>query len=480
MSKLVKIAVLLLLGLMAATQVRAQGTDFLSREFDARLLDTDEKRFLQAALAFEGFYTGLLDGLWGRSSQSALERYSRTRFGQDKPLQVTSAAVVLDSLDTFEKNGWQFRYIEWLETSLLFPALALRDGSGSDDFVNIEHVNSSLRYSLGRETTRDMIAVHDYVGGSAAPGSIAYTVRNEGLVVTSVRKSDGGTLYARSDRHGGFWSTILLSAAARDAGILAAVSGSIASESGRALVVPEKGMLRATVDLAFAAASQGDRTSEAASAPVAEPVPPGPAGDSTGTGFYVSPDGYVLTNDHVAGHCTTLTVNDRPATLVDASEDLDLAVLKVEGTAPAEVAHFAPAGAKLNSGVTVIGYPYGGLLGGLNATRGSVSSVKGLGGDVATMQVTAPVQPGNSGGPVVSDSGAVVGIVVSKLNARKVEEIFDDIPQNVNFAIRSEVAQLFLNANGIAPVMAEAAAPLAPEDLAAAVAAYTVLIRCGS
>jgi hypothetical protein len=67
---------------------------------------------------------------------------------------------------------------------------------------------------------------------------------------------------------------------------------------------------------------------------------------------------------------------------------------------------------------------------------------------------------------------------VSKLNAKKIAEASGDIPQNVNFAIRGELAKLFLSQNGISPVLATESQELSPEDLASAAAAYTVLISC--
>ena len=128
--------------------------------------------------------------------------------------------------------------------------------------------------------------------------------------------------------------------------------------------------------------------------------------------------------------------------------------------------------------MTVVGYPLSGLLAGLNVTRGAVSSTRGLRGDETTMQITAPVQPGNSGGPVLSKSGAVVGVVVGKLDALDIADVTGDIPQNVNFAIRGEIAKLFLSDNGVEPLLPEGRDPLAPEVLAERASAFTVHVEC--
>lgn len=85
----------------------------------------------------------------------------------------------------------------------------------------------------------------------------------------------------------------------------------------------------------------------------------------------------------------------------------------------------------------------------MNLTTGSVSSTTGVGGDARYLQITAPVQPGNSGGPLLDSDGAVVGVVVAKLDAMAVARATGDIPQNVNFAIKSAIARSFLSIHDI-------------------------------
>jgi serine protease Do len=132
----------------------------------------------------------------------------------------------------------------------------------------------------------------------------------------------------------------------------------------------------------------------------------------------------------------------------------------------------------LNADVTAVGFPYGGLLGGLNVTRGSVSALKGLSGDLTTMQITAPIQTGNSGGPVLASDGEVIGVVVSKLDAQRTNELIGDTPQNVNFAVRGEIARLFMSQNGVEPTLSLDNIKLEPEALAKLAAKFTVFVEC--
>ena len=202
-----------------------------------------------------------------------------------------------------------------------------------------------------------------------------------------------------------------------------------------------------------------------------------PRKSGSGSGFVVSSKGVIMTNAHVIDGCTSVFVDNEPAKVLAESADFDLALLSTNQVAD-NVAVFSARSANLNADVTAIGFPYGGLLGGLNVTRGSVSALKGLSGDVTTMQITAPIQKGNSGGPVLASDGEVIGVVVSKLNARRTAELMGDTPQNVNFAVRGEIARLFMSQNGVEPLLSLENKPLGPEALAQKAAKFTVLVEC--
>ena len=94
------------------------------------------------------------------------------------------------------------------------------------------------------------------------------------------------------------------------------------------------------------------------------------------------------------------------------------------------------------------------------------------------MQISAPVQPGNSGGPLLDQFGNIVGVVVAKLDALKYAEVTKDVPQNVNFAIKSSIAVDFLKAHGLVVAAVADAEPLAPAEIAVRAIAATVQIVC--
>ncbi|MCY4541691.1 MAG: trypsin-like peptidase domain-containing protein [Rhodobacteraceae bacterium] len=205
---------------------------------------------------------------------------------------------------------------------------------------------------------------------------------------------------------------------------------------------------------------------------------PGPLLAGTGSAFVVSDKGHLLTNAHVVEGCDSIAVNGLRANVLKASGQIDLALIQARHLSGNQAAVFAQQPASLNLDIAVVGFPLGGILGGLNITRGTVSATKGLKGSESTMQISAPVQPGNSGGPVLDASGSVVGVVVAKLNAVKFAEETGDIPQNVNFAIRGRVAKQFLSQNGVKPLMARRASALDPIELGKRAQSITYLVEC--
>ncbi|ABM23126.1 MULTISPECIES: S1 family peptidase [Shewanella] len=174
---------------------------------------------------------------------------------------------------------------------------------------------------------------------------------------------------------------------------------------------------------------------------------------STGTGFYINPQGQIVTAAHVLKNCmvTQVNVGDKSFdAVVEASSTLlDLAVVST-GT-PVEQYLPLRKGTEifLGEAITNVGYPLQGLLAASpNLTRGNISSREALKGAVGQFQFSAPIQPGSSGGPVVSDGGELLGITVSTLNVTSLRES-GALPQNVNFALDAKYAARFLDKHHI-------------------------------
>jgi hypothetical protein len=196
------------------------------------------------------------------------------------------------------------------------------------------------------------------------------------------------------------------------------------------------------------------------------PAPPPPGGTgrtlSTGTGFVVAP-GRAVTNHHVIDDCRgvrlrSATGADLPARVLAADRERDLALLEVPNDAGPPLSFRRDPNIRRGEGVVTYGFPLSGILSsGPTLTTGEVSALAGLADNPRQYQISAPVQPGNSGGPLLDMAGNVVGVIVSKLNAQRVAQRTGDIPQNVNFAVKGSEALDFLRRNRVEPRLADGA-----------------------
>jgi hypothetical protein len=197
---------------------------------------------------------------------------------------------------------------------------------------------------------------------------------------------------------------------------------------------------------------------------------------SVGTGFFVASDGAILTNSHIVNSCTSIMVGQpgqqmQTAQLVGRDLINDLALLRSSLKPQSEPA--LRTNVRLGEAIAVYGFP---LLNVLptsgNFTTGNITATAGLLDDSRMLQISAPIQPGNSGGPVVDAYGNVVGIVRAQLKP--------GMAQNVNFAIRASVGIMFLERYSVATTVAVAKAgeALSPADLAERAQQIALVVMC--
>ena len=203
---------------------------------------------------------------------------------------------------------------------------------------------------------------------------------------------------------------------------------------------------------------------------------------STGTAFSVAPQ-LLVTNHHVITGCSKLSVvtpeGRRAASVVSAEASIDLALLRVFGMRGAIANLRTPRSVALGETVSVFGFPLAGTLSSSgNFTGGLVSSLQGLRNAAGEIQITAPVQPGNSGGPVLDASGLVVGVVQSKLDAVRAAALTGDMPQNVNFAVSLDVLADFLEMNQVPFRSSPRSASLDTAQIARMAQQFTYRVEC--
>lgn len=451
-------------------------------EFDARPLGETEKRFLQAALAMEGYYIGMIDGAWGRGSQGALDRYAAEGFDGVKPANAHAGLLAAVTLDRWVEEGWSYESVGYLGISMMLPMERLRLVEEDGTYQKWQHVSKNLVVFFNDLDAGHLATLHRQSAERSDALRAPYVLRNPTTWVTSLMTATE-TIYVRSDLIAGTWSTVFLVGDRSLQAEVGLISSSIRVGPPMAIVPSEGSLLISYASEIVALLGADAEPSPPPVAGTASAKPPrsasaGPPPSSTGTAFFVTDRGVALTNAHVVRGCASLALGGRLAEVMSVSAAFDLAAIRLSVPADTTPLPFARRDASLNADITVAGYPLHGLLGGLVVGRGSVSSLKGIGGDETSLQISAPVQPGNSGGPAIDRHGGVVGVVVSKLDAMALAEETGDIAQNVNFAIRGSLAKAFLSSNRIAYSEIDEGETIAPEAAADLLQASTSLVEC--
>ena len=166
---------------------------------------------------------------------------------------------------------------------------------------------------------------------------------------------------------------------------------------------------------------------------------------SSGTGFFVSKSGHIVTNHHVIDGCSIIKAihngNEFVSKVLAVDKVNDLAIIKAE-IRPKRVYSISNKDGQLLEEVIVAGYPLGKKVSAsIKATSGTVTALAGLGDNYSEFQTDAALNSGNSGGPIINEFGNVVGVAVSKIQQEGVESF--------NFGIKSSVLKIFANSIGI-------------------------------
>ncbi|NJO35637.1 MAG: trypsin-like peptidase domain-containing protein [Rhodospirillales bacterium] len=164
------------------------------------------------------------------------------------------------------------------------------------------------------------------------------------------------------------------------------------------------------------------------------------------------------------------------ATVVASNADIDLAIVQSDNKKSKQAA-FANRLPEAGDDVYAIGFPLFDEFFDIKITDGIVSGLSGFDGDRRFIQMTAPIQPGNSGGPLVDAAGLVVGVIESKRKGEVAEGV---VAEGVGFAVAPEVAANFIRANGLKPKLIASEKERKVRDIMRDAKQWTVLIACFS
>ena len=174
---------------------------------------------------------------------------------------------------------------------------------------------------------------------------------------------------------------------------------------------------------------------------------------ASGTGFYVSEAGHIITNHHVIDGCKDIKVHSKGEVLttlkIADDRQNDLALLKVSHK-PSHVFPLSGDSPYPLQDIVVAGFPFGDRVSSsLKFTKGIVSSLSGIGNNYSEIQIDAALQPGNSGGPIIDEYGNIIAVAVAKLDMKKILKDYGVIPENTNFGIKTSAVRNLLQGNAV-------------------------------
>lgn len=192
------------------------------------------------------------------------------------------------------------------------------------------------------------------------------------------------------------------------------------------------------------------------------------------SGFFVDPQGIVVTTSMGVMECSRITLDgETEAELLLADDTNGIAVLRPKETlAPQAIARFSDRAPRLQSQVAVAGYSFEGVLGAASMTFGTLSDLKGLGGEAELKRLALNALPGDAGGPVFDAGGGVLGMLLPRAEGGR------QLPEEVNFATDGDAIQAVLEQAGLAAALTDSSAPIDPVDLTNAAQGMTVLVSC--
>ncbi len=192
------------------------------------------------------------------------------------------------------------------------------------------------------------------------------------------------------------------------------------------------------------------------------------------SGFFIDGGGVVATTSEAVQSCGRLTIDgDTDAELLANDTDLGIAILRPQSAlSPRAVAQFTVDTPRLQTEVSVAGFSYEGVLSAATLTFGKLSDLKGLRGEAGLNRLALAAQPGDAGGPVFDASGNVMGMLMPRVSGGQ------QLPQDVSFALEAAVIAQVASEAGLSLTAADSAGTVAPRDLTRAAQGMTVLVSC--
>ena len=426
-----------------------------------RLLTADERKELQIALQWAGFYAAAIDGSYGRGTRNSMAAWQEANGFEVTGILTTlqRAALLKQYNAVLDGLGLQVVRDEKAGIEMVMPTAEVSFAEYEPPFA---HYNSSgdigarllLISQAGDQDT--MFGLYD----------IMQTLEIVPLDGPRERKNTSFELIGENGRIISQTQVSLIDGQIKGFTLIWPAG----DEERRRRVIAEmsKSLVRLPGVLDPAAGSAEEQAIDlVAGLQIRQPK-------ISRSGFFIDGAGSVATASEAVQSCGRLTIDDDTEADVVADDAANgVAILKPRSAlAPLAVAAFGTVTPRLQSEVSVAGYSYEGVLNAATLTFGKLSDVRGLQGEENLSRLELTAQPGDAGGPVFDISGNVVGMLLPKPSDGP------QLPKDVSFALDQTVIAEMAGTAGLNVTATDNTNRIAPRDLTIAAQGMTVLVSC--
>ncbi|PTW51322.1 serine protease [Rhodovulum kholense] len=438
-------------------------TPYEARQSEARL-DTQGRMEIQTALKWEGFYTSTIDAAFGPGTRNAMASWQAAK-GYE-------ATGVLTSRQRAELvGGYQAQIARLGMTPVDEPEAGIRIEMPMGLVQFDRYEPPFVHYASRGDSGVKALLISERGDQSTLYGlyDIMQTLEIVPLEGARERNSQSFTLTGRNDRLESYSYAVLTGGMIKGFSLIwTPTEDSRLMQRAVAMMKDSlESVPNVALDETLGEATPEQRADMLSGLDVRKP-------DATHSGFFVDPKGTVLTTTNGLDACRRITIGpelEMRLTATDPAQGLAL-LTPTRTLAPIGFAEFAPGVPRLRSDVAVAGFSYGEVLDLPVLTFGVLADLKGLGGEEAVDRLELDALPGDTGGPILDASGAVLGVLLAPAEGAR------QLPDSVRYAADAAAVGAFLSANGVDPRAAAGTGALPPAVLSRRAADMTVPVSC--